>query len=40
MERIRNLTLYQKCILILLLLMMIFFAVIYGMVTSRVCYTY
>lgn len=40
MERIRNLTLYQKCILILLLLMMIVFAVIYCVVTNRVGYPY
>ena len=40
MERIRNLTLYQKCILIVLLMMVILFAVIYGVVTSRVGYPY
>ena len=40
MERIRNLTLYQKCILILLLLMMIVFAVIYCVLTNRVGYPY
>lgn len=40
MERIRNLTLYQKGILIVLLLMVILFAAIYGVVTNRVGYPY
>lgn len=40
MERIRNLTLYQKCILLILLLMALVFAVVYGIVTNRVGYRY
>lgn len=40
MERIKNLNLYQKCILLLLAVMFIFFTVTYIVVTLRVGYAY
>ncbi len=40
MERIRNLTAYQKGILLILLAMMVAFAVLYGVVSSRVGFLY
>ncbi len=40
MKRIRNLTAYQKGILLILLAMMVAFAVLYGVVSSRVGFLY
>ena len=40
MERIKNLNLYQKSILILMLVMALFFAVLYPMTISKVGYEY
>ncbi len=40
MERIRNLTAYQKSILLILLAMAVAFAILYGVVSSRVGFAY
>ena len=40
MERIKNLNLYQKSILILMLVMALLFAVLYPMTISKVGYEY